>query len=126
MSRVMRLAIAMLLAVAVGAVPLVRERCAETCDAHRVTTESAPACHHTTSTAIRITTAPAPCGHDHHSTSVGAPKSFSPTDRTFAWMAIVVGHGPVASPSISEVHDRRHSPPDCFSPPALCSLPLRV
>jgi hypothetical protein len=125
MRRVTRLAIAMLIGVAVGVLPVMLDRCADSCEALQAET-AVPACHHATSTAIHLTGAPSPCGHDHHGTTLSAPKSFSPTDRTYADAAIAVGQLLLASPTAPDVESRRHSPPHRSPPLAGRSLPLRV
>jgi hypothetical protein len=125
MRRVARLTIAMLLGVAVGALPVMLDRCTETCEAHRADA-SAPACHHTTSAAIHLTSAPAPCGHDHHGTTLNAPKGFSPPDRTCACAAVAVGQLLIAPPTASDVQVRPPAPPDISPSLASRSLPLRV
>jgi hypothetical protein len=126
MRRVTRLTTAIALAVAVALLPIVLDRCADACDAHHAAAAKAPACHHTTSTAIHITSAPAPCGHDHHGTIVTAPKSVAPVDRTSAGTAMTFDHVVVAPGAAADVQVRPHSPPPCCPPLTGRSLPLRV
>lgn len=126
MRRATRLTTAMVLAVAVALLPIVLDRCADACDAHQAASTKAPACHHTTSTAIRITTAPAPCSHDHHGTTVTAPTRFAPADRTPAGTAMTVDHVIVAPGAAADVQVRPHSPPRCRALLTRRSLPLRV
>jgi hypothetical protein len=126
MCRVTRLAIAAVLALAVAALPLMLDRCAESCDAHQSSVASTPACHHATSTGTRITNAPASCGHDHQGTALTAAKSFTPTGRAFALAAIAGSQLPVEPPVEASVRVDPHSPPDPSLPLAGRSLPLRV
>jgi hypothetical protein len=62
----MRSAAAALVAAAVGVLPIVRDRCADECEAHETGPATTPACHHASSTAVHVASVPNPCGHDHH------------------------------------------------------------
>jgi hypothetical protein len=50
------------LAFAVAALPLLLDRCVESCDRQAATVASAPPCHHTAAAGTRITGAPSACG----------------------------------------------------------------
>lgn len=126
MFRATRIAVAAALALAVAALPLMLDRCAEACDAHQSAVANVPACHHVTSTGTHITNAPASCGHDHSATAVTAPKTLAPTGRAFALAAITAGQLMVASAVEADVRVDPHSPPDTSPPLAGRSLPLRV
>jgi hypothetical protein len=126
MFRVTRIATAAVLSVAVAALPLMLERCAESCDAHQSAVANAPACHHTASTGTHITKAPASCGHDHNAKAVTAAKSVAPTARAFAMTAAADGPLSIARLADADVRADPHSPPDLSPPLAGRSLPLRI
>jgi hypothetical protein len=66
MLRIRRAAIAIALTLAFGAVPLVADWCAASCEAARSSaTAAGPACHHAGSPAGRIGHLPVPCGQGH-------------------------------------------------------------
>ena len=126
MLRAIRIATAAVLAVAVAALPLMLDRCAESCDAHQSAVASTPACHHATSTGTHITQAPTSCGHDHNARAVAAAKSPAPTDRPFAFIAAPGSQHSVERPADADVRIDPHSPPEASPPLAGRSLPLRV
>jgi hypothetical protein len=126
MFRVTRIAVAAIVALAVAALPMMLDRCAESCDAHQHTIASAPACHHAASTGTHITPAPASCGHDHNGTTVTAAKSFAPTSRAFALIAGAIGPLGVAPPAAADIRFEPHAPPDPSPSLSGRSLPLRV
>ena len=126
MSRVPRIAIAAVLGVAIAALPLVLDRCAESCEAHQRTVASAPACHHATPIGTHITPAPASCGHDHHGTVVTAAKDEAATRRAFAFVATTSYQGSAAFPTAADARVDPHDSPDVSPPLASRSLPLRV
>jgi len=107
--------------------PVVLDRCAESCEAHQNAAAATPECHHATSTGMRISHAPIPCGHDHSGTAVAAAQNPAPTERAFdstiSAVDIQLGGAPPAAPGLRVWPQ---SPPD--SPPTLDrrSLPLRV
>jgi hypothetical protein len=71
--RLIRPIAAILLAFALGSVPLVADWCAATCEAAHATAASAePSCHHTASPSPRVGEMPTPCSHDHHPVVVDA------------------------------------------------------
>src|SRR5882762_790343 len=92
--------VAAALALAIAALPIVLDRCAESCEAHRHTIASAPACHHASSTATHVAPVPTPCGHDHTGTTVTAATSSAPTGRAFD--SIVAIHSQPALESLAE------------------------
>jgi hypothetical protein len=126
MFRVTRIAVAAVLALAVAALPIMLDRCAESCEAHQHTIASTSACHHATSTGLHLAPVPAPCGHDHNGTAVTAAKSFAPAGRAFALAAIGGSQLSVAPPAGADVRVDAHSPTDSSPPLAARSLPLRV
>lgn len=125
MCRPTRVAVAAVLALTVAALPVVLDRCAESCEAHRDTIASAPACHHVTSTGTHVSEVPPSCGHDHNGTAV-TTKSPAPTGRAFDSIVTLDRQLAVAPPAAADLRFRPHSPSD--SSPALGrrSLPLRV
>jgi hypothetical protein len=118
--------VAAVLALAIIAMPVVLDRCAELCEAHHDTVASAPACHHAASSGTRIAPVPTQCGHDHTGTAVTAAKSSAPTGRAFDSIVAIDTQQALESPVATNLGVRPHSPP------ALClsldghSLPLRV
>jgi len=125
MFRATRIAVAANLALAVAALPIAIDRCAESCEAHQNTVASTPACHHAAPTGIQISQVPTPCGHDHNAAAVTATNSSVPTGRAFGSI-VLVDTQPVALPTAADVRVRPHSPTN-FSPTLdRRSLPLRV
>src|SRR2546425_3400939 len=78
-----RMAVATVLALAITALPVMLDRCTESCAAHRNAVASTPPCHHTTATGTHISQVPDRCGHDHGGTAVMAAKGPAPTGRAF-------------------------------------------
>lgn len=106
----------MLLALAVGGVPLVADWCAISCEAAHGATEAAPACHHTSAPMAHVGDAPAPCGHDHHPVVVDASTISDVTLRAAvaarAPGQIAVHHTPTAvALSRSRIDDAPSSTP---------------
>jgi hypothetical protein len=126
MLRVTRIAVAAIVALAVAALPVMLDRCAESCEAHEATVASTPACHHATATGPHITKVPVPCGHDHNGTAVTTVKSVAPSGRAFAFTAIVVSSLSATLPAGARVDVDTQAPPDTSPPLAGRSLPLRV
>jgi hypothetical protein len=126
MFRAARIAIAAVLALAVAALPIVLDRCAESCEAHRDTIASTPACHHVASTGTHISQVPAACGHDHNGTAATAAKSSPPTGRTFDSIVTVDSQRAAAPPAPAHLNVHPHSPPGSSSTFGRRSLPLRV
>src|SRR6266511_389386 len=126
MFRVTRTAVAAALTLALAAVPVVLDRCTETCEAHRNTVASAPPCHHVTATGTHLSQAAAACGHDHNGTAVAAANNPAPTGRAFDSVAAVASELTVASPAASDLRVRPHAPPGSALTLDGRSLPLRV
>src|SRR5438477_2715818 len=126
MFRATRTAVAAILALALGAVPLVLDRCTQTCEAHRNAVASALPCHHVTATGTHISEVPAPCGHDHNGTTVTAASSPAPTGRAFDSVATTISELTLASPAVSDFRVRPHSPPGSSLALNGGTLPLRV
>lgn len=126
MFRVTRIAVAAILALAIAGLPVMLDRCAESCEAHGATAVSTPACHHAVASGPHITKAPAPCGHDHNGTAVTAAKSFAPTGRAFAVTATAASQFSITVPVGAGLRADPHAPPDSSPPLSGRSLPLRV
>jgi hypothetical protein len=124
--RATRIAIATVLAVAVAALPVVLDRCAEQCEDHANTTASTPACHHTTSNATHVSQVPSSCGHDHTGTVVTAAKTAAPSGRALDFIAMLHGRVIGALPALADLSVQPHAPPEPSPPLARRSLPLRV
>jgi hypothetical protein len=126
MLRAIRLAVAMIVALAVAALPVMLDRCAASCEAHQATVASTPSCHHATALGAHLAQVPAPCGHDHNGTSVTAANGFAPSARAFALTAVLSNQPVVAVPAGPDVRVDPDAPPN--SPPtgAGHSLPLRI
>ena len=125
MLRVTRITSAVVLMLAVAALPAILDRCAETCDAHQATA-TRPPCHHTASTGTHLTDAPSPCGHDHTGAEFTVAKSSAPSDRAFATTAILDSTTRYAVRPPVDLRFEPHAPPDCSRPLFGRSLPLRV
>jgi hypothetical protein len=113
-------------ALAIAALPLVLDRCAESCEAHRPTVTSAPACHHVTSTGAHIAQVPSSCGHDHSGATVVAAKNPVPAGRTFDATVAVDTRSTPASLAWANLRLPPHSPPDASLTIGRRSVPLRV
>ena len=118
--------VAALLALAIMALPVLLDRCAESCEAHLDAVASAPACHHATSTGTRIAPMPTQCGHDHTGTVVTAATSPAPNGRTFDSIVAIDGQPALASATETTLRVRPHSPPPLSLTVDGHSLPLRV
>ncbi len=118
--------VAALLALAIMALPVVLDRCAESCEAHLDAVASAPACHHATSTGTRIAPMPTQCGHDHTGTAVTAAKSPRPTGQGFDSIVAIDSQPALTSATETILRVRPHSPPHLSLTPGRRSLPLRV
>jgi hypothetical protein len=79
MFRATKTAVAAMVALAMAVLPVVLDQCAGSCEAHRDTVASTPACHHTTSTGAHIAHVPNPCTHDHNGTVITAANNPAPT-----------------------------------------------
>src|ERR1044072_6202560 len=98
MLRVTRNAVAGVLALAIAALPVVLERCTESCEAHQSAVANTPPCHHVVATGTQISPQPARCGHDHSGTPVVAAKSPAPSERAFDSISTVNHQQPVPPP----------------------------
>jgi hypothetical protein len=76
----MSIVTAAVLALAVGAVPLIADWCAATCEAAH--TAGMPSCHHTSSSLSHVGDVPAPCGHNHQPLVVDATTTTPTVSRT--------------------------------------------
>src|SRR6266508_1956958 len=126
MFRATRVAAAGILALAVAALPVVLDRCAQSCEAHRNAIASTPACHHAASAGTHISPVTSPCGHDHNATAVTAAKSSAPPGRTFDSIVALETQPPVTVPTAADLRVRPHSPPNASDTLDRRSLPLRV
>src|SRR5437899_7964902 len=126
MFRATRIAVAAVQAVAIAALPVLLDRCAESCEAHQSTVASTPACHHAASAGTHVSQVPAPCGHDHNATALSVTKSPAPTGRVFDSIVALDTQPTVAPPAVSGLRVRSHSPPDSSRTLDRRSLPLRV
>lgn len=124
MFRATKTAVAALLALAIAALPLVLDRCAESCELHAIA--STPACHHATSTGPHIKQLPTPCGHDHKGTTVAAAQGAAPTGRAFASIIAVGSHQTLMPSAAMSFRIRPDSPPDSTLTPGPHPLPLRI
>lgn len=126
MFRAMRMSAATALALAVAVLPVMLDRCSESCEAHRTAVASTPPCHHTTANGTHISQVPDRCGHDHGGTAVMAAKGQAPTGRAFDSIVTDDSQLTVTPPSATHLHVRPHSPPASSSTLDGRSLPLRV
>jgi hypothetical protein len=126
MFRAIRIATAAVVGLAIAVLPVVLDQCTGTCEAHRNTIASTPACHHATSAGTHIAQVPTPCGHDHNVAAVTAVKSPTPTGRAFDSIVAVDSQPALASPTDTADRVRPHSPPGFSLTPDRRSLPLRV
>ena len=123
----MRMATAAVLALALAALPVVLDRCAESCDAHPHAIASTPSCHHATSTKTRIRQVPARCGHDHNGTAVTPALRATPAGRSVDSMVAAVGLPGSLAPVTFDRRVPIHAPPGPSSlTPDHRSLPLRI
>jgi hypothetical protein len=122
MFRVARIALAAILALTVAALPLMLDRCAESCEGHQPVT---PACHHVTATGEHMSQVPSSCGHDHNGTAVLTAKRSVSIERAFVSLATSASQCSIESPARADLRVRPHSPPDT-SPLGDRTLPLRV
>src|ERR1700674_3063441 len=126
MFRVTKIAGAAVVALAMAVLPVVLDQCAGSCEAHRHTIASTPACHHSTSTGTHIAHVPIPCGHDHNGTALAAANNPAPTGTAFHSIVAVDSRPTLVSPAAASLRVRPHSPPGFALTPDRRSLPLRV
>ena len=115
-----------MLALAAAALPVVLDRCAESCEMHRDAVASRPSCHHATSTATRIGQLPTPCGHDHNGAAVASAKSAAPTGRSFDVNVAVDAARAALLPDLSDGGVLSDSPSGSSLTFNARSLPLRI
>src|SRR5579862_3657617 len=125
MLRAIRMATAALMVLAVGTLPAVLDRCAESCEAHRNTAADAPTCHHAASAASRISRVPTPCGHDHHAMAAVNAKNPAP-GRAFDSSVALDSQSSMTLLMSADVRIRPHSPPNSCPTFDRRPLPLRV
>jgi hypothetical protein len=126
MFRATKIAVAAVVALAMAVLPVVLDQCAGSCEAHRDTVASTPACHHTTSTGTHIAHVPNPCAHDHNGTVITAANNLAPTGMAFHSVVAVESRPTLVSPAAASLRVRPHSPPRSALTRDRRSLPLRV
>src|ERR1700730_18125359 len=127
MFRRTRVVLAAVLAIAVGAVPLMLDQCAATCEAHHDSVASTPACHHHTDASIaHLGHAPTSCGHDYTGTLVTSDSGSAAARRPFVASVAIVTI-PVDPATTVPQNLRAHAPPGSVATLlAGRSLPLRI
>jgi hypothetical protein len=126
MFRALRFATAAALALAVAALPVVLDQCAESCEAHRGAIASTPSCHHATPAGTRIKEAPARCGHDHSGTAATSASDSTLAGRSLDNAVATVALPASVTPALSFRPVLTDAPPGPSSPPPDRSLPLRI
>src|SRR3984893_12855968 len=111
MFRATKMAVAAVVTLAMAVLPVVLDQCAGSCEAHRHTMASTPACHHTTSTGTHIAHVPIRSGHDHNGTGITAANNPAPTGKAFDSIVAVDSQPPLVSPAAESLRVRPHSPP---------------
>jgi hypothetical protein len=128
MSRLMRPAIAFVLAMAVFTLPVSANLCAGTCELHRANAVAAdPICHRSSPSSRRLDQSPMPCGHDHNGT-LASPIATAANQRAQPTRSLVPLSVPVLAlnlPVASRFASATASRPPRISVPAL-ALPLRI
>ena len=119
-------AVAAVAALAMVVLPVVLDQCAGSCEAHRHTIASTPACHHTTSTGTHIADVPIPCGHDHNGTAIMTGNNPAPTGRALNSFIAVDSRPPLVAPAAASLRVQLHSPLSSSLTLDCRSLPLRV
>jgi len=125
MSRAANIATAAVLALAVAAMPILLDQCAESCEARHGTVASTPACHHAGSTGTRVGHVPLPCGHDHGAVSVPAVKSAPLSAVVDSIVPIQIVRASVTSAAADD-HLSIHAPPGSSSALNTQSRRLRI
>src|SRR5439155_16717718 len=126
MSRATRIATTVALALAIGGLPVVLDRCAASCETHQDAAASTPACHHATSGGSRIAQVPTRCGHDHGGTTATAPQTAKRLAGPFEFLTTGVEPSTALPPAASTRHASTHAPP---APPLTLEaglIPLRI
>src|SRR4029077_17506540 len=118
--------VACVLALALAALPVVLDRCAQSCEAHRISVASAPACHHVVSGGAHLSQAPVPCGHDHNATALSAARNADLGGRRIDSSVAAHRHPAPAPAFAADLRAQPHAEPDSSPPLDSRSLPLRV
>jgi hypothetical protein len=126
MFRATKIAVAAVVALAMAVLPVVLDQCTGSCEAHRDTVASTPACHHPTSTGTHIAHVPTPCAHDHNGTAITAANDPARTGTAFHSVVAVENRPTLVSPAAASFRVRPHSPPSSGLTLDRRSLPLRV
>src|ERR1700730_12037969 len=111
MFRATKIAMAAVVALAMAGLPVVLDQCAGSCEAHRDTVASTPACHHTTSTGTHIAHVPTRCAHDHNGTAITAANNPGPRGKVFDSVVAVDSQPTLVSPAAASLRVRPHSLP---------------
>src|SRR3954471_24681233 len=128
MSRIARAAIAVALTLAFGAIPLVADWCAASCEASQSDATAAMApCHHADSPGAHIGHRPTPCGQGHHPIVIDAAATGAPASPTSIAPADVMTDGALATSAAAVTGDRA-TPVSSRRPPLPLALssPLRI
>ena len=125
MSRAANMMTAAVLALAVAAMPILLDHCAESCEAHHATVASTPACHHAGSTGTRVGHVPLPCGHDDAGVSAPAVKSAPLSGGSDSIVPIQFVGASFTSAAVDKCLSS-HAPPGSSSPLGTHTLPLRI
>jgi hypothetical protein len=126
MFRAMRFATAVALALAVAALPVVLDQCAESCEAHRDAIASTPECHHATPAGTPIKQVPTRCVHGHNGTAATSAQGSTPADRSLESVAAAFELPAFLTLTLSVRRAPTHDPPGPSSPPPSRFLPLRI
>jgi hypothetical protein len=126
MFRAIRTAIAGVLALAIAALPVVVERCATSCDAHRSTLARTPECHHAAGSGTRLSPLPRQCGHDHSGATVASANGTASTERSLDSITTLDGRLTLAPTIPAAALVRPHAPPESSFLLDRRSLPLRI
>ena len=106
------------------ALPVLFDRCAESCDAHTRAAAAAPSCHHNSQPPTRVGRTPVRCSHDR--VDVATAAVVAPAVAPFAPMPMIeVASVPVLPITLVD-RPAVESPPPLASPFTSRSLPLRV
>jgi hypothetical protein len=119
-------AIASVLALAIIVLPIVLDRCAESCEAQHRTIASTANCHHASSSAAQMGHETAPCGHDHHGIAVASSNDPAPARPLFNAMIAVATASTSVSPTAAAYRIPPHAPPGSSLDLHRRSLPLRI
>src|SRR5436190_9049203 len=126
MSGAIRIATAIVVAFAVGALPLILDGCDGSCDTHQDARASTPTCHHATPTTARIARVPTPCRHDHNDAAVAPTKAPSSPVRPLEVVAATVELPAFVASIASSRQALNDGPPRPSRPGAHRSDALRI